>query len=174
MIHKDLSKEKVLEMTEPCRCEACTVGCRFGSGVLADEDHDPLAEFLHVDDETLKKEYLEEIKRFNTKRWRPKIKKKEGKPYGSCIFFDEYRGCMVHPVKPLECRVSMGCKDYGEDLIAWFNLDQFVDEDDPESLREWRMAHTGKKTIKGGSFEELVPDEKTRKSILEYEDKRLS
>ena len=44
---------------------------------------------------------------------------RNGKPYGRCMFFEEER-CRIHEAKPLQCRLAMGCKDYGEDLMVWF------------------------------------------------------
>ena len=29
---------------------------------------------------------------------------------GPCTFYDKKIGCKIHPVKPLECRKSFGCK----------------------------------------------------------------
>ena len=63
MITKNTPKKEVLALTSPCKCEACTVGCRFGSGTLADEDLQPLADLLNVRVDELKKKYLEKISR---------------------------------------------------------------------------------------------------------------
>ena len=82
--------EEVLNLTHPCECEACNNGCKYGSGFLVDEDIKEIARFLHISEEELKKKFLEETEKFNTKRYRPKILRKD-KPYGKCIFFD--KGC---------------------------------------------------------------------------------
>ncbi len=164
-----MGKEEILQLAEPCSCEACTVGCRFGAGVLADEDIAPLAAFLGCTEEELKERYLEPVEKFHTTRLRPKLRREKGRPYGQCIFFDEQRGCSVHPAKPLECKVAMGCKPYGEALIQWFTLNHFVNPGDPESVRQWSISLRTHPTIPGGELAELVPDRKRLQRILSYE-----
>jgi len=166
---KNTDVKEVLKLTNPCKCNACTVGCRHGSGVLADDDIPKLAKFLQISEEQLKKKYLEEVERFNTKKYRPKILR-EDKPYGKCIFFDEEKGCTVHDAKPLECKIAMGCKDYGEKLSIWFMLNQFVNKDDAESVRQYASyLKTGGKTIKGAELKNLVPDKEKLMKILKFE-----
>ena len=114
----------------------------------------------------MKKEFLEEVEKFNTKRFRPKILRKD-KPYGKCIFFDEDIGCKVHEAKPLECKISMGCKSYGEKLSWWFMLNNFVNKDDPESVRQYASyLKTGGKTLEGAGLNDLVPDKEKLRKIL--------
>jgi hypothetical protein len=49
-------------------------------------------------------------------------------------------------------------------------LNYFVNEDDPESLRQWNTyLKSGGKGITGGSFAELVPDLRIRMKLLNYE-----
>ena len=161
--------EDVLKLAHPCKCEACTVGCRHGSGFLIDGDIPKIAKFLSISEEVLKKEFLEEVERFSTKRYRPKILRKN-KPYGKCIFFDEEIGCRVHEAKPLECKVSMGCKDYGEQLSLWFMLNHFVSKDDAESVRQYASyLKSGGKTLEGAQLKDLVPDKEKLRKILEFE-----
>jgi len=144
------------------------VGCRHGSGALAEGEVEKLAEFLGISEEVLKKEFLEEIEKFNTKLLRPKIIR-DGKPYGKCIFFDEQLGCKIHEAKPLECKIAMGCKPYGEELALWFMLNHFVDKDDAESIRQYvSYLKIGGKTLKGGKLEELFPDKEKLRKILSY------
>ena len=159
----------MLALAHPCKCEACTVGCRHGSGFLIDEDVPKIARILGISEEELKKSFLEEIEKFNTKRYRPKILRK-GKPYGKCIFYDEKIGCKVHAAKPLECKVSMGCKDYGEQISLWFMLNHFVNKDDAESVRQYASyLKSGGKTLEGGKLEQLVPDKEKLRKILSFE-----
>jgi len=166
MLNKNTPLKEVLQLANPCKCNACTIGCKHGSGFLVEEDIPKIAEFLKITEEVLKKEFLEEVEKFNTKQFRPKIIRK-GKPYGKCIFFDE--GCKVHPVKPRECKISMGCKDYGEQLSLWFMLDNFVNKDDPESIRQYHThLKSGGKTLEGAKLEDLVPDKDRLKKILEF------
>ncbi len=159
----------VLKLSHPCRCNACSVGCRYGSGSLADEDLPKIAKLLGTSEEELKKSFLEEIEKFNTKKYRPKILRK-GKPYGTCIFYGEDIGCKIHAAKPLECKVSMGCKDYGEQVIIWFMLNHFVDANDAESIRQYASyLKSGGKTLEGGKLEDLVPNKEKLRKILGIE-----
>ena len=161
--------KEVLELAHPCKCEACTVGCRHGSGFLVGEDIPRIAKFFGITEDVLKKEFLEEVDKFNTKKFRPRVLRKD-KQYGKCIFFDEEIGCKVHEVKPLECKISMGCKEYGEQLSLWFMLNHFVNKNDPESIRQYATyLKSGGKTLSGAKLEELVPDKEKLKKILSYE-----
>ena len=164
---KNTPTEEVLKLTYPCNCNACNNGCKYGSGFLVDEDIAKIAEHLGITEEVLKKEFLEEVEKFNTKKYRPKILRND-RPYGKCIFFDE--GCKIHEVKPLECRISMGCKDYGEQLSIWFMLNNFVNENDAESVRQFATyLKTGGKTLEGAQLENLVPDKEKLRKILSFE-----
>ncbi|MBU89985.1 hypothetical protein CMO94_00465 [Candidatus Woesearchaeota archaeon] len=168
-LNKNTDVKEVLKLANPCKCNACTVGCKHGSGFLADEDMKNIAKFMNISEEVLKKEFLEEVEKFNTKRHRPKIVKKY-KPYGKCIFFDEEIGCKVHEAKPLECKIAMGCKDYGEKLSIWFMLNHFVNKDDAESVRQFASyLKTGGKTLEGAELKDLVPNKNKLKKILSYE-----
>ena len=146
--------QEIQKATHSCSCDACSVGCRYGSGSLVDEDVKPMAKYLGISVDELKKEFLEEVEKFKTKRLRPKIRRKKGKPYGTCIFFDEKKGCKVHEAKPLECSIAMGCKPYGPDLIHWFHAHYYVNAQDPASLKEWSWAIKDG-TIPGATIEEL-------------------
>ena len=166
---KNTPVEEVLKLSNPCKCESCTVGCRHGSGFLVKEDIPRIAKFMGITEEVLKKEFLEEVEKFNTKKYRPKILRKD-KPYGKCIFFDDEIGCKVHEVKPLECKISMGCKDFGENLSLWFMLNHFVNKDDAESVRQYASyLKTSGKTLRGAELKDLVPDKEKLKKILSLE-----
>ncbi|MBW2976340.1 YkgJ family cysteine cluster protein [Candidatus Woesearchaeota archaeon] len=167
---KNTPLKEVLKLANPCKCEACTNGCRYGSGFLDGKDISKIAKYLGIAEDALKKEFLEEIEKFNTKKFRPKILRKGSKQYGNCIFFDEKRGCKIHEVKPLECRISMGCRPYGEKLSLWLMLNYFVDENDPESVRQFAAyLKSGGKTLEDAKLESLVPDEKKLRKILSFE-----
>ena len=126
-------------------------------------------QFNKFEYEELKKKFLEEVDKFNTKKYRPRILRKDV-PYGKCIFFDESNGCKIHAVKPLECRISMGCKPYGEQLSLWFMLNHFVNENDPESVRQFAAyLKSGGKTLEGAELENLVPDKRKLRKILSFE-----
>lgn len=166
---KNTPLKDVMKLSHPCKCNACSVGCRHGSGALADDDVPRIARFLGITEEELKSDFLEEIEKFNTKRLRPKILRKD-KPYGKCIFYDEKEGCRIHEAKPLECKVSMGCKDYGEKISLWFMLNHFVNGNDNESIRQYSTyLKSGGKTLEGAELETLVPDKEKLRKILSFD-----
>lgn len=137
---------------------------------MAGSDAKRLAKFLDVSESDLKKGFLEEIELFNKKLLRPRLIREKGKPYGKCVFFDDKKGCTVHEVKPLECRTSIQCKDYGEELSIWFMLNHAVDPNDAESIRQYaKYIKSGGKLIPGASLEEIVPDKERLRKILSYE-----
>ncbi|MBI2650885.1 YkgJ family cysteine cluster protein [Candidatus Woesearchaeota archaeon] len=145
---KNTPLSDILNITHACKCNSCSTGCKYGSGFLVEEDIAKIANFLGVTEKALKENFLEEVRKFNTKRFRPKILR-NGKQYGKCIFFDESIGCKIHEVKPLECKISMGCKPYGEQLSLWFMLNYFVNANDAESMREYATyLKVGGKTLK--------------------------
>ena len=159
-----------MELAAPCQCSSCSHGCRLGSGSLANDDAKKIAEFLNISEERLKKEFLEEVELFNKKVQRPKLIRKSNKTYGKCVFFDEQKGCTIHEVKPLECKTSIQCKDYGEELSVWFMVNHIVDLDNAESIRQFaQYIKTGGKLIPGASLEELVPNKERLRKILSYE-----
>ena len=170
MIHKNTELKEVLKLAAPCMCNACNHGCKFGSGSLAGDDSKKIAAFLNVSEEELEKGFLEETELFNKQILKPKVIRNQGKPYGKCVFFDEQKGCTIHEVKPLECKTSIQCKDYGEELSIWFMVNHVVDTSNPESVRQYaQYLKTGGKLIPGASLEELVPDKEKLRKILSYE-----
>ena len=169
MLTKNTPLKEVLRLAHQCKCNACTVGCRHGSGFLVNEDIPKIVGFLNIKEDALKKGFLEEVEKFNTKKYRPKILRKN-KPYGKCIFFSEEDGCKIHEVKPLECKISMGCKDYGEQISLWFMLNHFVNENDAESIRQYAAyLKSGGKTLQGAELKDLVHDEDKLKKILSFQ-----
>jgi len=180
-IKKDLPLKEILKLAPPCMCDACNNGCKFGSGALVVNeklklnDIKNIAKNLNISEDELEKTYLEPIERFNTKTFRPKILRKknvEGKelPFGRCIFYDDKIGCKIHEVKPVECKISMGCKDYSEQLSQWFMLNFFVNSKDPESLRQFNAyLKSGGKTLVDGNMQDIIQDKKLLAKILDYE-----
>ena len=170
MIHKNTPLKDVLELAAPCRCNSCNHGCKFGSGSLAGDDAKKIASFLDISEEDLKKGFLEEVELFNKKLQRPKLIREKSKPYGRCVFYDDKKGCTIHEVKPLECKTSISCRDYGGDLSIWFMVNHIVDPNDAESVRQYaQYIKSGGKLIPGASLEELVPDKENLKKILSYD-----
>ena len=138
--------------------------------MLSKDDLGNMAKFMGISEDEFKKNHLEEIELFNQKKLRPKQLRKDGKSYGICTFYDEKIGCKVHDAKPLQCKVAMGCKDYGEDLATWFTVNHVVDADDPESIRQYsQFIKSGGKLIPGAELKDLVPDKEKLRKILSYE-----
>ena len=170
MIHKNIPLKDVLKLAAPCRCTACNHGCQYGSGFLAGDDAKKISAFLEISEQELKEGFLEEVDMFNKKMSRPRLIKEGTKPYGQCVFYDEEKGCTIHEVKPLECKTSISCKDYGEDLSIWFMLNHIIDFRDPESIRQFaQYIKSGGKLISGAELKELVPDKEKLRKILSYE-----
>lgn len=169
MITKNTLLKDILKLAPPCSCNACQQGCKTGSGLLVKEDIKEISKFLKITEEKLKQEYLEELELFNKKMFRPKVLR-NGKPYGNCIFFDRKIGCKIHEVRPLQCKIAMCCKDYGEQLINWFVLNYIIDPSDPESIRQFaQYLKAGGKTIEKGELRDIVPDRTRLAKILSYE-----
>ncbi|MFH1212150.1 MAG: hypothetical protein V1659_04465, partial [Candidatus Woesearchaeota archaeon] len=107
--------------------------------------------------------------KFNKKRYRPKTKKEMNKQYGPCVFYSEKNGCKINEAKPFECRIASGCNGFGEEIIAWFNLNYFVNENDPESVRQYNnYIQNHGKVIDGGELKKLLPGKKKRDDIINF------
>ena len=170
MITKSTPLKEVLKLAAPCRCDSCNHGCRFGSGALAGNDLKNISKFLKISEEELKNNLLEEKELLNRKILKPKLLRENGKVHGRCVFFNDNGGCTIHEVKPLECRTSIQCKDYGEDLSVWFMVNHILDTNDAESMRQYsQYIKTGGKVIPGAELENLVPDKDKLRKILSYE-----
>ena len=170
MIRKNTHLKEVLKLAPPCRCEACSHGCKYGSGLLAKGDEKRLASYLKISEKELKEKFLEEIERFNVKLLRPKLTRKGKEAYGQCIFYDDKKGCTVHEAKPLECKTSMGCRDYGEELSVWFMVNHVINPESPESIRQYALyIKSGGKLIPDAALHDLVPDKERLRKILNYE-----
>ena len=170
MISKNTRLQDVLKLAPPCKCHACSHPCTMGSGFLAHSDLTPIAKFLGLTEKELKENHLEEVEMFNKTFFRPKLHRKDGKPYGKCTFYDNLKGCTIHPVKPLQCKTSMGCSPYGDHLSAWFVLNHLVDTDDPEAVRQYaQYLKNGGTKISGGELHEIVEDKEKLRKMLSYE-----
>ena len=146
-------------------CKKCGHCCKHGTGLMKKEDVSNAANFLGITAEELRKNYLEEIKLFNTKVWRQLTQKK---PFGPCVFLKKDK-CTIHEAKPLHCRIGT-CKEQGEELTVWYKLNYLVNPTDPESLRQFKVyIETGGKIIPGGELKDLVKDKKLLNKILNYE-----
>lgn len=139
MIHKDTPLKDILKLAAPCMCRSCSHGCKLGSGFLAGDDSKNMAKFLEISEEELKSNYLEEAVMFNKRMLRPRLLRKEKMPFGRCVFYSDEFGCTVHEAKPLQCKTSMGCKDYGEELSIWFMMNYILEPKDYRSMEEFRQ-----------------------------------
>jgi len=166
------TQEEMLKRSPPCDCAACNHGCTMGAGFLADEDIKPLAEFLKVTTKELKEKYLDKKHFLNKDVYRPKLIRKVNQrtgrrnPYGQCIFFKENK-CSIHPVKPLECKLAMPCKPYGEEQTTWFMLRKILNTNNDQAIQEYdTYLKAGGKTLPLASIAKLIPDKKKRDKIL--------
>lgn len=170
IISKKTPKEIVLNLADECSAQHCkniSHCCSYSTGFLAEDDLKKIAAHLKIDEKVLKEKYLEEKRMFNTTALKPKSIKKD-KPYGPCIFLNKDTGCMIHKVKPLQCKLYT-CKEYGFDLMQWFYLNHLVNPEDPQSVREYAEFLRFNEPIPGGMLEELVPDSQKLDKILNYE-----
>jgi len=170
IISKQTPKEIVLKLGEECASQNCgrkNHCCNYSTGFLAKGDLPKIAKHLRMKEDKLKEKYLDEKKLFNTTALKPKSLK-GGKQYGPCIFLHDTKGCMIHEVKPLQCKLY-SCKDYGFDLTQWFYLNHLVNADDPQSVREYAEFLKFNTPIPGGNLEELVPDKQRLAKILDYQ-----
>ena len=170
MIKKNTPLKEVLKLAAPCRCNSCNHGCKYGSGALAGDDAKNIAKFLRISEKELKEKLLEEVELFNRKVLKPKLLRKKGNVHGRCAFYDDEKGCTIHKVKPLECKTSIQCRDYGEDLSVWFMANYIIDANDPESIRQYaQYIKSGGKIIPGAELQNFVPDKEKLRKILNYE-----
>ena len=168
-ITKDTPLKVVEEIGKECdRCNRC---CTLDSGIVLEEDIPRIARSLKMSEERFRKEHLVEHDKFNTKCFKFKQEKeadKQAVPYGRCIMLDE-KGCKIHAVKPLHCRVCSAKSSHGEALSQWFSLNYLVDPNDPESIRQWAIFLEYNESIPGGKLENLVPDKEKLRKIRSFE-----
>jgi len=165
MITKKTPKDKILELAKECRkCGSC---CRFTGGFILEKEISGIAQFLGLSKKEFMKKYLDEVEMFNTKVFKMKREISE-KPFSPCVFYDEAEKCMIHDSKPLHCRVG-NCNENGEELIQWYFLNNLVNENDPESVRQWATFIKQNNPIPGGNLSELVPDKEKLKKIMNHE-----
>lgn len=166
-ISRKTSLSEVLKLGQVCsKCGHC---CRHGSGCLARGDLKKIAEFLKMDEKEVEERYLEAVEKFNTILFRPKLIKEEGKPYGKCVFMKPDSSCSIQEVKPLQCRVG-NCTEHGEKLNLWFMLNYHLNENDPESVRQFAVyLKCGGKTLPGAELNDLIKDQEKLRKIIKYE-----
>jgi Fe-S-cluster containining protein len=149
-------------------CSACGHCCRHGSGALVRGDLKKIAEKLGMTEKEVKDRYLEESRKFHTAMLKPRLIKEAGKPYGKCVFLTPDNKCSIQEVKPLQCAIG-NCTEHGEELNLWFTLNYYLNENDPESIRQYAVyLKCGGKTLPGAELDELIKDKEKLRKILEY------
>ena len=164
-VTKETPLKVVIELGKECsRCNRC---CNLDSGIVLEEDIPRIAKHLKMTEKKVKSDQLVEHETYNTKCFKFK-QIKDGKPYGRCTMLDK-KGCKIHDVKPLHCKVCSVKSAHGEALSQWFALNHLVDKNNPESIRQWAVFLEYNKPIPGGRLEELVPDKEKLRKILSFE-----
>ncbi len=79
---------------ECIRCGRCCTG-EPGTVYVGREEISQISDFLKMDEKAFQRQYLYPF--------RDSYSIKE-LPDGRCIFFHPEKGCLIHPVKPLQCR----------------------------------------------------------------------
>jgi len=165
-INRKTPLSEVLELGKTC--SACGHCCRHGSGCLVRGDLAQIAKKLGMTEKEVKERYLEENEKFHTVLLKPRLIKEEGKPYGKCVFLSPENRCSIHDAKPLQCRTG-NCSEHGEDLNLWFILTHHLNENDPESVRQYAIyLKCGGRTLPGWELENLIKDKEKLKKILDY------
>ncbi|MFH1400348.1 MAG: YkgJ family cysteine cluster protein [Nanoarchaeota archaeon] len=156
-IRADSPVEDVLKVGSVCnRSGHCS---RFGAGYILPHEVKPIAEFLGISESEFLSKYAEPVVRFNTKTLRFRIAQVKDRPYGPCNLFEqETNDCRIHEVKPLYCRIT-NCSSKGKHLQQWFDVNHFVNRNDPQSIREWDIVcQVTDDVIPGGHVSDLVDD----------------
>ncbi|MBW2971965.1 YkgJ family cysteine cluster protein [Candidatus Woesearchaeota archaeon] len=165
-ITKDTSLEEVKKLGEECdKCGKC---CSYGSGFMLESEVPRMAAFLKIPKEKFIRDFLEETEIFHTRIFKIRPFKKEGMPYGPCMFLDKNL-CRIHAVKPLHCNVC-NCAEHGDDLHVWFMVNYCLNIYDPESIRQYASyLETGGRLIPGAELDKVFPDKAKLKRILDYD-----
>lgn len=166
-INRKTPLDKVLKLGSVCgKCGHC---CRHGSGALARGDLPGIAKKLGMAEKEVKEKYLEESEKFHTVLLKPRLIKEERKAYGKCVFLSPENTCSVNEAKPLQCRIG-NCAEHGEELNLWFTLNYYLNENDPESVRQYAVyLKCGGKTLQGAELKDLIKDPEKLEKIMKYE-----
>jgi len=96
-----LSKEGFSYKFNPKACEECEGNCCIGdSGYIwvTPKDIENISKFLEMDVEFFKNNFLIKV------GYKFSLKEKPYKNGFACIFFDKKKGCLIYPVRPMQCR----------------------------------------------------------------------
>ncbi|MFP4403021.1 MAG: YkgJ family cysteine cluster protein [Candidatus Woesearchaeota archaeon] len=153
-------------------CSKCGHCCSYSSGFFLEDDIKKISFKLGMKKEDFINEFLEEIKIFNSKVYKSKLKNNNNKKklnYGECVFLNDKKECTIHEIKPFHCKIASGCEKIGEQIYIWFMLNYLVNPNDPESIRQWATYLETHETIPGGKLIDLVGDREKLSKILNYE-----
>jgi Fe-S-cluster containining protein len=148
-------------------CKKCGHCCSYDSGIFLNDDIKRIAKHLNLPEKEVIDRFLQERTIFNKKIFKAKLVK-QGKPYGHCVFLHENKSCTIHKVKPIHCRLSSGCGEYGQQTNIWYMLNYIIDKADPQAIRDWAEYLKTHPTIPGGELNDLVPDKALLIKILNY------
>ncbi|MBD3259167.1 hypothetical protein GF371_00890 [Candidatus Woesearchaeota archaeon] len=158
------------ELIKKGHCEKqCGHCCKRASGIVLPQEVKRIAKRLNMKEEEFKNKHLEPHERFHTTHHRIKQKRRHPNISGPCTFLGPSGKCRIHYAKPLYCKITT-CQAHGHDAVVWFNLQYFVNPEDPQSIREWAEYLKHGKNIKGGELHKLVPDRRKLRWMLEYGD----
>jgi Fe-S-cluster containining protein len=148
--------------------KSCGHCCTMGAGIVLTEEVGRIAGQLGMPEEEFKKKYLDEFEKFATTHYKLKTAKR-GKPYGPCVFYHPEKKCTINSFKPMHCRIG-NCGKESAELVKWFEARNFLNKNNPESIRQYSLWLEFNTPLTGASLKELVPDQEKLKKILDYSD----
>lgn len=168
------SKTTKEELIKQGHCaKQCGHCCTRSSGIVLPHEVKRIANHLKMNEEEFKNRLLEPHERFHTTHYRIKQKRRHPNISGACTFLELTGKCKIHYAKPLYCKITT-CQEHGHDAVIWFDLQHFVNPEDPQSIREWAEYLQHGKTIKGGELHQLVPHRQKLKWMLDYGDLQVT
>jgi Fe-S-cluster containining protein len=110
-------------MAADCKCDKCIAGCKRNPGWFAPGEAEKAAAHCNMTLDEFKNEYLVKEwwaggpsvyapRRTTQPKGFPTASFRDGFDHSTCIFLDEEDLCAIHDVKPMECGISYGCKQY--------------------------------------------------------------
>lgn len=162
IITKDTKRPALIRAAECRQCGNC---CSHGTGIVLEREIPRIAKHLRMSKRKFADKYLVSAEMFHTPVHKIRQEKSD-LPSGSCTFFRDGK-CQIHLVKPLFCKITT-CASHGDEAVVWYYLNHLVNPDDPQSVREWAQYLTVGKNIPGGELDQLVPDKKRLRKMLDY------
>lgn len=112
-----------------CTCDKCVRACSHTPGWFRPGEAERAAKFLKMPMRRFFKKYLG-VNWYTWKRNRPVFvlapaittmdagHEFPGNPKGQCVFLKDRR-CLIHPVKPHDCRAFLVCEDSDDEKARW-------------------------------------------------------